>query len=43
MYLILSVATGSKYQHKHEEQVLLKQALGLPGGEESMSSGKGVQ
>lgn len=28
--LTCSVATGSKYQHKHEEETLLKEALGLP-------------
>ena len=36
-----SVATGSKYQHKHEEEVLLKEALGLPHDEVNKS--KGVQ
>ena len=29
-WLTCSVATGSKYQHKQEEETLLKKALGLP-------------
>jgi hypothetical protein len=36
-----SVATGSKYQHKHEEERLLKEALGLPV--EELKQAKGVQ
>ena len=28
-WLTCSVATGSKYQHKHEEETLLKEALGV--------------
>ena len=40
-WLTGSVATGSKYQHKHEEENLLKEALGLPF--EEMKSSKGVQ
>jgi hypothetical protein len=41
-WLTCSVATGSKYQHKHEEETLLKQALGLPV-EEFGKTIKGVQ
>ena len=39
--LMISVATGSKYQHKYEEERLLKEALGLPVDEQKTS--KGVQ
>jgi hypothetical protein len=41
-WLTCSVATGSKYQHKHEEETLLKEALGLPV-EESRMATKGDQ
>jgi hypothetical protein len=41
MNLTISVATGSKYQHKHEEEILLKEALGLP--HEELGKTKGVQ
>lgn len=37
-----SVATGNKYQHKHEEETLLKEALGLPVDEPGRTT-KGVQ
>jgi 2-oxoglutarate dehydrogenase E1 component len=38
---LYSVATGSKYQHKHEEETLLKEALGLKVQEPGTT--KGVQ
>ena len=37
-----SVATGNKYQHKHEEETLLKEALGLEVEEPGRTT-KGVQ
>jgi len=40
--LTSSVATGNKYQHKHEEETLLKEALGLNVGEPWRTT-KGVQ
>jgi len=41
-WLTCSVATGSKYQHKHEEETLLKEALGLPVEEPGRTT-EGVQ
>jgi hypothetical protein len=41
-WLTCSVATGSKYQHKHEEETLLKEALGLLV-EEPVKTTEGVQ
>ena len=41
-WLTCSVATGSKYQHKHEEENLLKDALGLPVEQPGRTT-KGVQ
>ena len=36
-----SVATGNKYHHKHEEETLLKESLGLPV--DPVRTGLGVQ
>ena len=40
--LTSSVAKGNKYQHKHEEETLLKEALGLHVDELGRTT-KGVQ
>jgi len=42
LVLTSSVATGNKYQHKHEEETLLKEALGLHVDEPGRTT-KGVQ
>jgi 2-oxoglutarate dehydrogenase E1 component len=42
LVLTSSVATGNKYQHKHEEETLLKEALGLHV-DDPLRATKGVQ